>query len=228
MLGIIGGTSLSDLDEMALLEKREKETSYNKVTFFQSRDFVFVPRHSFDEKLPPHAIDFHSIMDLFSLLEVDCVLGVNSVGSLHRDLNPGTLFVPYDFFSPWNIPTFFDENRVHATPSINNELRSLLIETCKEKDQSVEEGVYVQSMGPRLETFSEIDFFSSIGHVVGMTMASEATLACELDLKYVSLCTVDNYANGVVSEVEFSDILEGASSWDKTLSSIVSDFAGRI
>jgi len=32
---------------------------------------------------------------------------------------------------------------------------------------------------------------------VGMTMASEARLANELDLEYVSVCSADNYANGI-------------------------------
>jgi len=43
--------------------------------------------------------------------------------------------------------------------------------------------------------------------VVGMTMANEATLAKELGLKYASICSVDNYANGITEEqVTFEDI----------------------
>ena len=38
------------------------------------------------------------------------------------------------------------------------------------------------------------------GDVVGMTMASEATLASELGIPYASLCTVDNFCNGIVDE----------------------------
>jgi 5'-methylthioadenosine phosphorylase len=34
-----------------------------------------------------------------------------------------------------------------------------------------------------------------------MTLASEATLACELGMEFAALCTVDNYANGLGSEV---------------------------
>src|SRR2546425_1079754 len=37
-------------------------------------------------------------------------------------------------------------------------------------------------------------------HIVGMTMASEATLASELGIPYASLCTVDNFCNGIVDE----------------------------
>jgi len=37
--------------------------------------------------------------------------------------------------------------------------------------------------------------------VVGMTVASEATLACELGLQFAALCTIENYANGLGDEV---------------------------
>ncbi len=37
-----------------------------------------------------------------------------------------------------------------------------------------------------------------LGDVVGMTMASEATLSMEYAIPYVSLCAVDNYCNGVL------------------------------
>ena len=62
------------------------------------------------------------------------------------------------------------------------------------------QGVYVQTTGPRLESRAEIAFFKTIGDVVGMTMASEATLASEIGIPYAALCTVDNFCNGVVDE----------------------------
>ena len=40
----------------------------------------------------------------------------------------------------------------------------------------------------------------AFGDVVGMTMAHEATLCCELGLPYASLCSVDNYAHGIGDE----------------------------
>jgi len=47
--------------------------------------------------------------------------------------------------------------------------------------------------------------------IVGMTVASEATLACELDMEFAALCTVDNYANGLGAEVlSYGHIVETA------------------
>ena len=38
---------------------------------------------------------------------------------------------------------------------------------------------------------------SQAADLVGMTMASEAIVARELDMAYASLCSVDNYAHGL-------------------------------
>ena len=45
-----------------------------------------------------------------------------------------------------------------------------------------------------------------------MNMASEATLATELELRYANISTVDNYAHGIVEKPsEYKDIVEAAS-----------------
>jgi purine nucleoside phosphorylase len=38
----------------------------------------------------------------------------------------------------------------------------------------------------------------NFGHVVGMTMAHEATLCQEVGVAYASICSVDNYCHGIV------------------------------
>jgi 5'-methylthioadenosine phosphorylase len=48
---------------------------------------------------------------------------------------------------------------------------------------------------------AEVNALGWIADVVGMTLASEATLACELGMEFAALCTVDNYANGLGGEV---------------------------
>jgi 5'-methylthioadenosine phosphorylase len=55
----------------------------------------------------------------------------------------------------------------------------------------------VQTSGPRIETKAEVRALSHIGDVVGMTIASEATLANELDIPFSAICMVDNYAHGI-------------------------------
>jgi 5'-methylthioadenosine phosphorylase len=59
-------------------------------------------------------------------------------------------------------------------------------------------GVYIQTPGPRFETKAEVNILKKLGDVVGMTMASEATLCMEYSIPYVSLCSIDNYCNGIL------------------------------
>ena len=63
----------------------------------------------------------------------------------------------------------------------------------------VDTGVYFQTKGPRFETKAEIRMMAQFADVVGMTMAQEASTAQEIGLEYASICSVDNYANGVSS-----------------------------
>jgi 5'-methylthioadenosine phosphorylase len=76
-----------------------------------------------------------------------------------------------------------------------------------------EQGVYFQTVTPRLETKAEISFMKNYADVVGMNMASEATLATELGLRYADISTVDNYAHGIIEEevLDYKKIVEDAS-----------------
>jgi 5'-methylthioadenosine phosphorylase len=72
-------------------------------------------------------------------------------------------------------------------------------------------GTYVQTRGPRIETIAEVKTLAKFADIVGMTVASEATLACELEMEFAALCMVDNYANGLGTEVlSFGHIVETA------------------
>ena len=70
-------------------------------------------------------------------------------------------------------------------------------------------GTYVQTAGPRFETSSEIKVLQRAGDIVGMTVASEATVANELEIPFAAICSVDNYCNGLCSdELSYEAILE--------------------
>ena len=64
----------------------------------------------------------------------------------------------------------------------------------------IDGGIYWQTAGPRFETRAEIAMISRFADLVGMTMASEAVIAQELEIPYASLCSVDNFAHGLVKK----------------------------
>ena len=41
---------------------------------------------------------------------------------------------------------------------------------------------------------------SNFADIVGMTMASEAVVALELDIPYASACSIDNFGNGLTEK----------------------------
>lgn len=205
MLGVIGGGSFKVFGE--LKEEIYPDTPYGKpssplrLVETSGKAFWVLLRHGDPGQIPPHRINHRANIKALSSVGVEGIIGVNSVGSLRKEIPPGSLVVPEDYFCPWTIQTFFEDRAIHITPGLDPGLRKALVEAAKKVGLEVfDYGVYVQTNGPRLETKAEIKFFSTIGHVIGMTMVHEATLCCELRIPYASLCTVDNYAHGLVDE----------------------------
>jgi 5'-methylthioadenosine phosphorylase len=164
------------------------------------REVVFLPRHG-PEGIPPHRINHRANIYALKKLEVTGVIGVNSVGSLREELPPGKIMIPHDYLSPWEILTFYEHHVVHITPSLDAGLRERLIQGAEGAGVAfAKEGVYIQTIGPRLETRAEIAMLRNFGHVVGMTMAHEATLCQEVGLAYASICSIDNYCHGIIDK----------------------------
>jgi 5'-methylthioadenosine phosphorylase len=106
--------------------------------------------------------------------------------------------IPTDYISMTDIPSIHDNATVHVRPELSPGLGKELSRIVPSARCG---GVYVQTRGPRIETVAEVTALAKIADVVGMTLASEATLACELGMEFTALCAVDNFANGLGSEV---------------------------
>ncbi len=194
MLGIIGGTSLL-FSTLPALKKQRVDTPFGN-TELLAGDIVMLMRHQ--NGLPPHRINFRANLAALAIAGVDRIVAFGSTGSLKPSITPGSLVIPTDYVSMTDIPSIHDHAIVHVRPELSPGL-------AKQVSQHVPAasfgGVYVQTRGPRIETVAEVQVLSKIADVVGMTVASEATLACELGMDFCALCTVDNYAHGLGSEV---------------------------
>jgi 5'-methylthioadenosine phosphorylase len=202
-LGIISGTiSLDQLDHNNS-KKILYETDFGKVSLSVSDEVILIHRHGIDpdNHILPHAINHRANFSAFKQLGVSSVIGVHSTGSLKVALKPGMMVVPDDFICLVNMQSIFTNKAFHITPSLNDTVRHNLLNIIRKNGADVVDGgVYWQMPGPRLETKAEIRLISQFADLVGMTMASEAVAANELDLPFASLCSVDNYANGVVEQ----------------------------
>ncbi|TLZ84577.1 MAG: MTAP family purine nucleoside phosphorylase [Methanobacteriota archaeon] len=236
LVGIIGGSALGDAFELEEEQARFLVTPHGapsdppRVGVHAGVPVAFLPRHGKDHRIPPHKLNHRA--NLWALKEIGAthVIGTSSTGSLKKAIRPGSFVVPDDFVGFWDIPTYYDDRVVHTTPSLDASVRAALSEAAKDAKAVVRDrGVYVQTTGPRLETRAEIAFFKSIGDVVGMTMASEATLASELGLPYASLCTVDNFAHGIVDEpLTFETIRETQRANAALTRTVVAGALGRL
>jgi 5'-methylthioadenosine phosphorylase len=138
-------------------------------------------------------------------------VGINSTGSLKKDLCPGMIVIPDDFIMLTAIPTIHQNTAVHITPSLNEKVRQKFIKAAQAgKIKVVKKGTYWQTHGPRLETKAEIKMMANFADIVGMTMANEAVIALELDLPYASVCSIDNFANGLLKKpLSMQEIIAG-------------------
>ena len=194
-LGIIGGTSLlfSDLPEF---ERTHIDTPFGNAELLRGENAVILMRHQ--QNLPPHRINFRASMAALALAGVDRVVAFGSSGSLNHDIAPGSLVIPTDYISLGEIPSIHDHAIAHVMPEISPELAQDLRRVIPGARLG---GTYVQTRGPRFETIAEIAVLARHADLVGMTLASEATLARELSMEFAAICTVDNYANGLAGGV---------------------------
>jgi 5'-methylthioadenosine phosphorylase len=213
-LGVIGGTSLFGTKLLEGAKEKMVETKYGKAYLLVTDELVFIPRHGKATNIPPHRINYRANLASFKVMGVEKVIGATSVGSLKRDITPRSLVVPHDYICLFNIPTVYDDEIVHVTPGLDEGLRTTLIAVSKDLGlELIEHCVYFQTAGPRLETKAEINFMKNYADVVGMNMASEATLATEFGLRYADISTVDNYAHGIIEEetLDYKKIVEDAA-----------------
>ncbi|MFH1835694.1 MAG: MTAP family purine nucleoside phosphorylase [Methanobacteriota archaeon] len=229
-IGVLGGTVFKGSKLLSDFTRKQVSTKHGKVCVLENDKIIFIPRHGLKENTPPHKINHHANITALKKISVKHVIGICSVGSLHRKYAPGSIAVPSDYLAFNKIPTFFDDATNHITPSLDYELTQLIVECASDlKFKVFDGGVYVETSGPRLETKAEVRFLSTIGDFVGMTLASEATLAQEVGLPLAGICSVDNYANGVVGEkLDFNEVVGNASENSEKVFSIVSSVAEKI
>jgi 5'-methylthioadenosine phosphorylase len=222
MLGIIGGTSLL-FSTLPALKKENVSTPFGTAEILTG-DIVMLMRHQ--NGLPPHRINYRANLAALAITGVDRIVAFGSAGSLKPVITPGSLLIPTDYISLTDIPSIHDHATEHVRPELSAHLAKdlfTLVPTARFG------GVYVQTYGPRIETVAEVNALARVADVVGMTVASEATLACELGMEFAALCTVDNYANGLGGEVlTFDHILATSKEYCTRTGEIVKKIIGQM
>ena len=204
-VAFISGTSIVNSTLFAEWAVRTVETPFGPVTYKARGDHALINRHGYTAPLPPHAINYRANLHALADLGFADVVSLNSVGSLKKDLPPGTFVSCADYVALQQGPaTFFDTELKGGAPMIANNLLPLLVAELAPEFKIHTGKIYVQMRGPRFETKAEIKIVQHWGDVIGMTAAHEADLCTELGLRYNSLALIDNFANGLEgTEVDF-------------------------
>lgn len=221
MLAIIGGTGLSGLQGFELVEKLALKTPYARAKVRLSRlqsaekEFLFLPRHGANHKIPPHQINYRANIAALAELGVTEIVAVNAVGAIHGDLLPGSVAVPDQIidYSYSRDVSFFDGklkpvHHIDFTDPYSEPMRQRILAAIgaanahtKTGGGVMARGTYACTQGPRLETAAEIRRLAQDGcDMVGMTGMPEAALARELEIDYASLALSVNWAAGLSKE----------------------------
>ncbi len=211
MLGIIGGTGLTQLANLEITHRQVARTPYGEpsgaLTFGRicGQEVIFLARHGYGHTIPPHEVNYRA--NLWALKDhgVDRVVSVATVGGIHPELIPGTLVIPNQIidYTHGRAATYFVENGKPVTHQdftfpYCSAMRTALLQAAVSAGISLRDGgVYGVAQGPRLETAAEINRMERDGaDMVGMTGMPEAYLARELALCYATVGAVVNYAAG--------------------------------
>jgi 5'-methylthioadenosine phosphorylase len=228
-IGILCGHPIPDLIQHP--EKIYVETPYGTVPLYISpfggHELFFIHRHGEESNLPPHKINYWANIQAFAASHVHCIFSVSTVGSMKKQIQPGDFVVPHDFLDMTRSrsQTFFDDSRVHVdmTDPFCPSLRKSLLQSCETilKTGFHDNGVYLATEGPRLETAAEIKFFSSSADIVGMTVVPEVVLAREKGICFVSLCLVCNMAAGLQHRLPADEIAQVYAKKESVISRIL-------
>jgi 5'-deoxy-5'-methylthioadenosine phosphorylase len=212
-IAVIGGTGLySMMDEFEMTRQEIVNTPYGEPSgplvhgLLQGREVLFIARHGFTHRIPPHQINYQANIWMLKKAGVDTILAVNAVGGIHPGCGPESLVIPDQIidYSWGREHTFYSRDlskvvHIDFTYPYTESLRKSLLEAGKNIGLSMlDKAVYGCTQGPRLETAAEIRRLAQDGcDIVGMTGMPEAALAREMSLDYASIAVVANWAAGL-------------------------------
>jgi 5'-methylthioadenosine phosphorylase len=205
-IGIIGGSGLYDMAELADREERVVTTPFGDpsgpyvIATLRGRRVAFLARHGQGHRLLPSELNFRANIYGFKVLGVEWILSASAVGSLREDYRPLDIVVPDQFFdrTRGRVSTFFGEGLVahvgFAHPFCGP-LSALAFEAARRAGARVHRGgTYVCMEGPQFSTVAESESYRTAGFdIIGMTNLQEAKLAREAEICYTTLALVTDY-----------------------------------
>jgi 5'-methylthioadenosine phosphorylase len=231
-LAIIHGTGLENFPLMQGAKPQTINTPYGEATVYsqeyQNQELFFVPRHGEGHKLPPHLINYRANIWALKQLGIKDVIAFFCVGSLRKELPPGSLTLVNQFIDQtWGREHTFSEAGKVIHTEMSEPYCPCISQTIQQAAEQADiklhnQSTYICTQGPRLETAAEIRAYQNWGaDIVGMTGVPETPLAREAGLCYAGLAVVANYGAGMVGSIDLAEISQIMEQSSATLGRLV-------
>jgi 5'-methylthioadenosine phosphorylase len=205
-IGIIGGSGLYQMAELAETEEIEIETPFGRpsdtyrIGTLEGKRVAFLARHNRNHTISPSELNFRANVYGFKKLGVEWILSASAVGSLKEEIRPLDIVLPDQFYdrTKARISTFFNEGivvHVSFAHPVCSQLADLIEQGAKDSGIQVKRGgTYVCMEGPQFSTIAESNTYRRNGaDLIGMTNLQEAKLAREAELCYTTIALVTDY-----------------------------------
>lgn len=206
-VGIIGGSGLYKIDGIKNLKEVNVVTPFGKpsgkfkVGILEGHEIVFLPRHDLGHRLNPSEINYKANIYGMKKLGVDRIISVTACGSLREDYKPLDFVLPDQFVDRTNQArkmTFFDNGivaHISLADPFCKDFMTYIHGVIKKLGINVHlGGTYLNMEGPAFSTKAESNLYRSWGmDIIGMTNMSEAKLAREAEICYVTVAAITDF-----------------------------------
>ena len=205
-IGIIGGSGLYSMPGLTGIQEVRLDTPFGEpsdafvVGTLNGRKVAFLSRHGRGHRLMPTELPYRANIHGFKQLGVERIVSLSAVGSLKEEHKPMDFVIPDQFVdrTRHRVDTFFGEGLVAHIgfgEPICPEAAKFVAEACQRAGVNAKlGGSYLNMEGPQFSTKAESNLYRSWGmDVIGMTNLTEARLAREAELCYVTVAMVTDY-----------------------------------
>jgi purine-nucleoside phosphorylase len=165
----------------------------------------------------------------FRVLGIDTLVLTNAAGGIRRTFSSGTVMLIADhinltFRNPLTGPILPGEERFpDMSEPYDRSLRALARQVSRDRRVALDEGVYVQLLGPSYETPAEIRMLDRLGaDAVGMSTVVEVIAARARGLRCLGFSVVTNLAAGISpTKLHHAEVMETANRVRDELAALV-------
>jgi 5'-methylthioadenosine phosphorylase len=205
-IGIIGGSGLYSMPGLTDVREVSLDTPFGAPSdayvlgMLSGRKVAFLARHGRGHLLMPTELPYRANIYGFKQLGVERIVSLSAVGSLKEEHKPLDFVIPDQFVdrTRHRVDTFFGDGlvvHVALAEPICAETAKFVEEACRRAKVTVKGGgTYLNMEGPQFSTKAESNLYRSWGmDVIGMTNLTEARLAREAEMCYVTVAMVTDY-----------------------------------